>query len=147
MIRTILGIVVGYIAMSILMFLLFSALYLVLGTSGSFIPDSPYVSTTWLIAGFVMFFAAATVAGLVSSLIGKSASAGLLMGLVILVVGLILAFFQIASMPENIVRDPQEVPLMEAMAIRQQPVWALFVNPIIGLIGAFVGGRRSGPKD
>ena len=32
-------------------------------------------------------------------------------------------------------------PMMEAMAIAQQPVWALFVNPVIGLIGAIVGGK------
>ncbi|MDH3530804.1 MAG: hypothetical protein OEQ28_14665, partial [Acidobacteriota bacterium] len=97
MIRTILGVVAGYIAMSVVLFVLFSVLYTVLGTSGSFMPDSLYVSTTWLIAGFIIFFAGAAVAGIVSKLIGKTSKSAMVMGIVILVVGGLMAFSQIAQ--------------------------------------------------
>ncbi|MDH3493692.1 MAG: hypothetical protein OEM82_09095 [Acidobacteriota bacterium] len=147
MIRTILGVVAGYIAMSVVLFVLFSVLYTVLGTSGSFMPDSLYVSTTWLIAGFIIFFAGAAVAGIVSKLIGKTSKSAMVMGIVILVVGGLMAFSQIAQMPESMVREAAEVPMMEAMAIAQNPVWALFLNPIIGLLGAIVGGMLIGSKE
>jgi hypothetical protein len=147
MVKTILGIVLGYIAMSVVLFLLFSALYMVLGTSGSFQAGSLYVSTIWLIAGFVIFFVGAVAAGAVSSLISKSPKAGLLMGVVIVILGVIMAFGQISQMPESMVREAQEIPMMEAMSIAQQPVWALFVNPLFGLFGALTGGSLFGSND
>jgi len=117
MLRTILGVVAGYIAMSIVLFVLFSVLYTVLGTSGSFMPESLYVSTTWLIAGFVIFFAAAAIAGIVSKLIGRTSRSAMVMGIVILIVGILMAFSQLAQVPESTVREAAEVPMMEAMAL------------------------------
>ena len=141
MVKMILGIVAGYIAMSVVLFLLFSGLYLVLGTSGSFNEGSYYVSTTWLLAGFIIFYVGAAVAGSVSALIGKDPKSAFWMGGVILILGILIAISQIVAAPDDTTRKLAEVPMMDAMNLAQQPVWALFVNPIMGFIGALAGGK------
>ena len=147
MLRTILGVIAGYIVMSLVLFVLFSVLYTVLGTSGSFQEGSYFVSNTWLFVGFLVFFVGAVAAGFVCALISKNANAGMWMGGVILVLGLIIAVLQIMQAPASTVREAGEVALMDAMNLAQQPVWTLFVNPVVGFIGAIVGGRLRGGGD
>ena len=63
-----------------------------------------------------------------------------LMGLV-LVLGIIFAIPAFMAPPEaaTTVR-PDEVPLMEAMSTGQQPAWLALLNPLLGVVGVFVGG-------
>ena len=141
MVRMILGIVLGYIAMSVALFVMFSGLYMVLGTAGSFKEGSYFVSSTWLFAGFVIFFIAAAIAGIVAALVGKDAKTAFWMGGVILILGILIAISQVVSAPSNTAREAAEVALMDAMNMAQQPVWALIVNPIVGFLGALTGGK------
>jgi len=141
MVRKIIGAVVGYVVFSICLFALFSGLYAILGTSGSFEPGNYNITMTWVLAGAVVFFVGGSVAGFVYSLIARAGSPVIMVG-VILLLGLLIAVSQIFSDPGVTVRDASEVALMDAMNKARQPVWALFLNPVFSAVGAFVGGRR-----
>lgn len=141
MVRSIVGVIVGYVAFSSVLFLLFSALYLVLGTSGSFQPGSFNLSWTWLVVSFVIFFLGAVAATFVSTLISKNESAWLQMGLTLVVIGILMAVLQIAQDPGEKVREIAEVPLFDAMQSARGPAWSYFVSPITGFLGSLLVGQ------
>ncbi len=141
MIKKIVGIVAGYIAMSVALFAMFSLLYTILGTTGAFQEGSYFVSNVWLILGFIVFFCAAALAGFVAVLIAGEPKAATWMGAVILALGIVIAISQIAGAPASMVREAADVPLIDAMNLAQNPVWAIFLNPLIGFAGAIFGGR------
>lgn len=141
MIWKIIGVIVGYIAMSITLFALFSGLYFLLGTTGSFQEGNYNVTITWLLSGLVVFFVGGSVAGFVYSFLAKTDSPVVMAG-VILVLGILIAISQMVQDPGVTVRDTDQVALMDAMNIARQPLWALLANPVAGFIGAMVGGRK-----
>ncbi len=141
MVRIILGVILGYVAYSILLFVLFSALYLLLGAEDSFQAGNYDLTMSWILPSIVVFFVGGAIASLVCGLIAKNAKSGLYMGGVILALGLLIAFMQIAQDPGVTVRGAEEVGLFDAMNKAHGPIWTHFVNAIAGFIGAFTGGN------
>lgn len=140
MLRKILGLIVGYIVMAITLFAMFSGLYRLLGTDGSFLPGNYNVSTTWIVSGFVVFFVAAGIAGMVYSAISNSGSA-VAMGAVIFIVGILIAISQAAQDPGTTAREVVDVDLVDAMNLARQPLWVMIANPLLGFAGALIGGQ------
>jgi hypothetical protein len=143
MLRKIIGVVVGYVAMSIALFVLFSGLYTLLGTSGSFQEGNFNITLTWILSGLVVFFVGGSLAGFVYGQISKAGSPVIMAG-VILLLGLLIAVSQMVQDPGVTVRDAGDVPLLDAMNKARQPLWALIANPVAGFLGAMVGGRSNG---
>ena len=141
MLRKIIGAVVGYVVFTFCLFALFSGLYAILGTTGSFESGNYNITITWILAGFVVFFVGGSVSGFVYSAIARAGSPVVMVG-VILVVGILIAISQVVSDPGVTVREAGEVAMMDAMNKARQPAWVLFLNPVFSAVGAFVGGRR-----
>lgn len=59
MVRNILGVVLGYVAMFAFVFISFTVLYLILGADGSFESGTYEVSIVWVIISFILGLAAA----------------------------------------------------------------------------------------
>ncbi len=76
MLKTVGGVIVGYIVMFILVFALFSLAYLALGANGAFKPGTYDVSTLWLALSVIVSLAAAIVGGFICSLILRFAHSG-----------------------------------------------------------------------
>lgn len=140
MVRTILGVIAGYIVFSITLFVLLSILYMILGTSGSFRAGNYDLTMAWLLASVVIFFIGGAIAAAVCAMISKSAKAGLYMGGTIFVIGILMAIFQIAVDPGTVPREVGEIALLDAMNRAHGPLWSHFVNPIAAFTGALVGG-------
>lgn len=62
MLKTILGVIVGYVVFSISLFVLFSGLYLILGADKSFMPGNFDLTLSWILPSIVVFFVAAALA-------------------------------------------------------------------------------------
>jgi hypothetical protein len=143
MVRKVIGVIVGYIAMSITLFVLFSGLYVLLGTSGSFQDGNFNITMTWILSGLVVFFVGGSIAGFVYGQISKAEGPVIMAG-VILLLGLLIAVSQTVQDPGVTVRDAGDVSLIDAMNKARQPIWALIANPIAGFLGAMIGGRSKG---
>ncbi len=100
MLRKIIGVVAGYVAMAVLIFILFTVLYLILGADGAFQPGNYQASGTWLVLSFILGLIAAVVGGFVCVLIAKDKKAALWLAGLVLVLGLILAIPQF-NVPEE----------------------------------------------
>ncbi len=146
MLKTILGVIVGYVVFSISLFVLFSGLYLILGADKSFMPGNFDLTLSWILPSIVVFFVAAALASTVCAVIAKDPKSGLYMGATIFVIGIIMAAMQIAQDPGITLRSTSDVGLLDAMNQAHGPVWSFFINPIAGFIGAVSGGNLFAKK-
>jgi small-conductance mechanosensitive channel len=142
MVRSIIGVIVGYVVMVVLQIAAFMTLYAVMGTNWSFKPHSYQASTRWTLAQFVIIALTAVVAGVVCAVIARGGRAPLALAVAVLVLGLI------AAVAKTTLRPPDKTELrmgsltqVEAMNKAWQPTWVLFLGPLVGAAGVVIGGK------
>ncbi len=142
MVRNILGVVVGYIAIFAFIFLTFTLLYLILGENNSFESETFDVSLLWIIFSFILGLIAASLGGYVCVLIAKNQKPAMVLAGFVLVLGIAMSIpaLSVSSEEAQEIRKPN-VPNMEAMQKAKQPIFLLLLNPIIGALGVFAGAR------
>ena len=139
MARSIIGVIVGYVTMTVLVIALFTGLYMVLGQERSFKPGVYEPSALWVISSTVLGIIAAVGGGVVCALITRSRKAGLWLAGVVVVLGLLFAVLALADASEPAQARLGDVSNMEAMQKARQPVWVMVMNPIIGAAGVVIG--------
>jgi hypothetical protein len=138
--RLIGGTLAGYVLYFILVFVLASAGWLVLGANGAFQPGVWDVTGTWIALMLVASLIGGVIAGywigpLTRDPRGPMALAGL-----IIVLGLVFALPVLTgSAPVPALPRPEQLPMFEAMANGQAPVWVAILNPVLGAAGALFG--------
>jgi hypothetical protein len=147
MLRTIGGVVIGYVVLALFVFATFSLTYLLLGADGAFLPGSYTVSTLWLLISFVLGLIGAVLGGYVCASIAKNSRAPIILAGIVLVLGLLLAI-PVLTAPSEAGPQAREgnVGNMEAMQKAKQPGWVAIVNPIVGAIGIMIGARLKKPR-
>ena len=140
MVRKILGVIIGYVAMSIFVVVTFILALLVLGPDGAFKPGEFGPSNLWIAISFVLGFAGAVLAGLVCALIAKSSKPVMVLAGIALIMGLVLAIPALTAEPV-IEERTEDLPSLEAMQKGQQPGWVAALNPFVGAAGILLGGR------
>ncbi len=145
MLRNILSVIVGYIAIFALVVGLLFGLYAVLGQDGSFGTFEP--STLWLVLMFIVGLVAAVVGGVVCARI-SGGSAGARNGLValVMVLGVLMALVQLMQpepTPEELARGT-DMSNIDAMNNARTPLWVAFSQPVLGAAGVLIGARLAG---
>ncbi len=140
MVRKILGVIIGYVAMSVFVVVTFILALLVLGPDGAFKPGEFGPSNLWIAISFVLGFMGAVLAGLVCALIAKSSKPVMVLAGIALIMGLVLAIPALTTEPV-IEERTEDLPSLEAMQKGQQPGWVALLNPLIGAAGILLGGR------
>ena len=139
MLRSIVGVIVGYFVLSVFFFAIFTGLYLALGVERIFQPDSYEVSTLWLVLSAAISLCGSILAGYVCAAISKSKRTCQVFAGIILI---ILILFCIPKMRD---RTPHvragEVPNLDAMRLTQMPIWMHLLNPVLGAVGVLLGAR------
>src|SRR3977135_215843 len=122
MLRSALGVIAGYIVMFILQVIAFMTIYTLMGADWSFKPASYEASTAWTAMQFGVILITTIIAGLICAAIARGGKAPLVLAVVVLVLGLALAFASTALRPA----DTHEiragnVPNMEEMRNDSHP--------------------------
>jgi hypothetical protein len=142
MLRSVLAVIVGYIAMFAMQFAVFMTVYTIVGANWSFKPASFHPSTRWMVMQGAVDFVTAIIAGLICALIARGGKAPLALAIVTLVIGFTLGAVHLATQPPDTGEmRTATVPNMEAMMKARQPVWAFIVGPLIAAAGIAVGGQ------
>lgn len=144
MVRAIIGVVVGYLAMSLFVFASFTALYLGIGTERSFRPGTYDASTLWLVASFVLAVIAAVLGGFICGKIARGVKPGYILAGIALVLGIVSAAFALGR-PDPGPRTG-EVSNTDAMMKAKQPVWVAFANPVVAVAGIVAGVKLASKK-
>ncbi len=152
MIRSILGVILGYLVMALVVMAGLTVAYLALGPDRTFRPGTYEITTAWLAVWGPVSLVAAIVGGVVCAKVSahRTPAAVVLAGLV-LVLGGVTAAAQISAEPptgDAAVRTG-DTPNFEAMTNARSPDWVHLANPILGaagvLLGASIAGRGSKP--
>lgn len=139
MVRKIVGVIVGYIVMALVVFLTFSAAYLIMGANHAFKPGTYDVSLRWAALSFVLSLIAAIVGGYVCALIAKSTRAAQVLAGIVIILGILVAIPVLTGSDTRPNRRPDAVPNMQAMQNARTPKWVAILNPIVGVVGVLVG--------
>jgi hypothetical protein len=142
MLRSVLGVIAGYILMLVLQVAAFMIIYTIVGANWSFKPRAYQASTRWTVMQFAVVLITAAIAGFICALISRSGKAPLALAGVVLLLGLVLATTKVMTQPA----DPHEVRFgpvsnMEAMQKARHPSWVIFLGPFIGAAGVVIGGK------
>src|SRR5439155_18834126 len=101
MLRSVLGVVIGYIVMFILNVAAFVTIYTLVGPDWSFKPGSYQASSRWTVMQFVVLAVTAIIAGLICALIARGGRAPLAQAVVVLLLGFGLAILGTALRPAD----------------------------------------------
>ncbi len=147
MFRSIAAVVVGYLVMFLLVFTLFTAAYLAMGTEAAFTPGTYEVSTLWVVISFVLGLVAALVGGYVCAAIARRGKAPLALAALVLGLGLLFAI-PVLTAPKASAPRAGGVPNLEAMQNARTPGWVALLNPFVGAVGVLLGARlKRGPVE
>lgn len=139
MIKSILGVIVGYAALSLFFLAVFACVYFALGVERIFQTDSYEVSVLWLALSAGIGLGGGILGGYVCAAISRSKRTCELFAAIVLI---ILVAFCIPKM-----RDPNphwragDVEFGDAMRLTQMPLWMHVLNPVLGAIGVLLGAR------
>jgi hypothetical protein len=140
-VRGIAGVIVGYIAMFLFLFVAFSVAYLAMGQDLAFRPESYEPSVLWIAVSFTLGLPAAILGGLVCVQISRSVKAGKILAAVVFVIGIISAVPVVLASGEPAAVRSGDVSSMEAMMKAKQPVLVAVINPFLGALGVSIGTR------
>lgn len=142
MLRIVLAVIAGYLAMAVFVFATFSAAYLIIGTEGSFRPGSFDVSKLWIVVSVVLSVVAALVGGWVCARIGRRRAAVIALAVVVVALGLAVAAMEFTHSGERVPASRSgAVSNFDAMQMAQQPMWLTLLNPVLGAAGVLLGAR------
>lgn len=142
MVRSVIGVIVGYIVMIVLQVAAFMTLYAVIGADWSFKPHSFQASTRWTLAQFVVIAVTAVIAGVVCAIIARGGRAPIALAVIVLILGICAAVWKTSLQPpDKTSLRLGPVSQVEAMNKAWHPTWVVFLGPVLGAAGILIGGR------
>src|SRR5438477_12989262 len=139
MLRSIVGVIVGYAVIFVFFFATFTGAYVALGVERIFQPDSYEVSTLWLVLSAALSLCGSILGGYICAAISKNKrTCRVFAGIVFI----ILILFCIPKMRDE---GPHvragEISSMDAMRLTQMPIWMHLLNPVLAAVGVLLGAR------
>ena len=142
MLKSILAIIVSYVAMFVIFMAIFTCLYFLLGVERVFQADSYEISMLWIALTVVIGLLVSIFAGFLCAAISKSWRTCQVFALIIFVLALIQC---VSALRRNNPDAPNiragEVGMFDAMSLAVAPMWLHFVNPILSGAGVLIGAR------
>ena len=139
MLRNILAAIVGYIAIVAVLFALSSLFWRALGPSRAFQPGTWEGAAGWILGSIGIGFAGAYIGGRVCARVAHDAKGAMILIGMMIVLGVVSALIpvEVATGPR-----PDDVSMMEATMSASQPAWLPWLNPVIGVVGVWLGSRK-----
>lgn len=135
--------VVAYVVLVVVIFAAFAGAYAVLGPQGAFQPDTYDASLTWIVLSIAIGFVTAVLAGWLCITIARDPRGPKVLAVLVLIIGAWSAFAANKRQPPA--SRPEVVGLMDAVQNGKAPPWVNWLNPVIGVVGVMIGGRRRTP--
>jgi cytochrome bd-type quinol oxidase subunit 2 len=141
MLKSILAVIVSYVAMFIFLFAAFTGCYFALGAEGAFQTDSYNVSTIWIGLTVVVCLVAGIIGGLLCAVISKSQRTCQIFAFIVLFLGLLACIPAMQRSPDAPNVRAGEVSNFEAMGLAISPMWVHLLTPVISAAGVLLGAR------
>ncbi len=138
--------IAGYVVTFIMVFVLLTVSWQIVGIDGAFQPGVWDVTGLWLVLMLVSALVAGIAGGYVTALItADPRGVKWLLGIVV-VLGIVSAIPVLMGMgPDAPLPRPDDLAMFDAMQNGKQPAWVALLNPVFGVAGVLLGARlRSG---
>lgn len=139
MLRIVFGVVGGYLAMVVLVMVLFSLLYLVLGPERTFHPGGTEVTSLWLWLTLGTSALAAGVGGRIAIAVAQRREAVMALAGAVLVIGVYAAWSKAGAPPPEAV-NLDRLGAFEVARYARQPDWYAWLLPLLQTICVWMGG-------
>lgn len=144
--RTLGGVVLGYLMGLSFYFLGMDLTYRLVGADTAFRPGVYEASELWILTSFALVFAAAILGGYVCAAIAPSLTAPKYLAIAVLVLGFAFAVPGLTNSGPPLRREG-DVDHTVAMTNTSLPPWAALLHPLFGAVGVLVGaGIRTGKR-
>ena len=140
MLRSIAGIIVGYLVMFGVAFAAYAAAYLGLGADRVFEGDTFALSGIWIGLVIAITVIAGLIGGLTCAAISKSRTTGLVFALIVFVLSFAFELPNIMKDHTPVARTG-DVSIMEVMEKAQPPPWLCILNAFLAGAAVLVGTR------
>jgi hypothetical protein len=140
MLKSIGGVVVGYLVMMFVAFAAYTAAYLGLGTDRAFEPGTYALSGLWIGLVIAITFIAGLIGGLACAAVSKSRTTGLVLALIVFALSLIFELPNIMR-DETPVARTGDVSNLDVMGKGQPPVWLCILTPFLAGAAVLTGTR------
>jgi hypothetical protein len=140
MLKSIVGIIVGYLVMAFVAFIAYTAAYLGLGADRVFEADTYALSGIWIGLMIAITLIAGLLGGLTCAAISKNRTTGLVFAVIVFVLSFVFALPNIMKDHTPVARTG-DVPNLQAMTMAQPPAWLCILNPILAGLGVLMGTR------
>jgi hypothetical protein len=141
MLKSILAIIVSYIALFVIFMAIVSGLYFILGVERVFQPDSYEISMLWIVLTVVIGFLVSIFCGYLCAAISKSWRTCQVFALIVFLVSLIQCWSALKRNPDAPNIRAGEVSMLEAMTLAVSPFWLHLLNPVLCGAGVLIGAR------
>ncbi len=145
MLRAILSVIVGFVAMFAFVVVTMTVTWFALGSDFAFNEGTYEASTGWSVVSIALGLIAAVLGGLVTASISRTATPFKVLAAIVFVFGLVEAVsYQMRDAPAD--ETEQAVPVDEltvwqAATTTKPQVWYSFALPFVGCAGVIIGGR------
>ncbi|MEE8129061.1 MAG: hypothetical protein V3T48_02150 [Vicinamibacterales bacterium] len=145
MLRAILAVIVGYVALAIWVMVTLAVAWFALGSDFAFNEGNLEASTGWSVLMLVLGAIGGVIGGLIAASVGRAASPVKALAGFVLVLGLVIAVMHQMGIGES--EDTgqpvavEELPMWEVATETKQPAWFDFALPFVGCAGVMIGGR------
>lgn len=146
MLRSILGVIIGYIAIMFIVFAGLTTAWLILGTDGAFEPGVFEITTTWGVAAIAVNLIAAVIGGMVCMSIARKRGAVVTFAALVFIFGILVAIPVITAEDAEPAARPADVSMAEAMKEAEQPLWFCLLNPVTAAVGILLGASLVSTK-
>ena len=140
MLKSIIGVIVGYLVMMCVAFAAYTAAYFGLGTDRAFEPGTYALSGIWIGLVIAITFVAGLIGGLTCAAISKSRTTCLVFAVIAFVLSLVFELPSIMKDHTPVARTG-DVSNLEAMGKAQPPFWLCLLNPFLGGVAVLMGTR------
>jgi hypothetical protein len=138
MLKSIGGVVGGYLVMMLVAFAAYTAAYFGLGADRAFEPGTYALSGIWIGLVIAITLIAGLIGGLTSAAISKSRTAGLVFAVIVFVLSFV---FELPNIMKEPVARTGDVSNLDAMEKAQPPAWLCILNPFVGGAAVLMGTR------
>jgi hypothetical protein len=147
MLKSILAIIVSYVAMFIFLFAAFTGCYFALGAEGTFQTDSYNVTTVWIALTVVVCLVAGVIGGFLCAAISKSKRTCQIFAFIVFFLGLLACIPALQRSPDAPNTRAGEVGTTDAMKLAVSPMWLHILSPVLSAAGVLLGARMKGRGD
>ena len=141
MLKSIVGVIVGYLVIMLVAFAAYTAAYFGLGADRAFEPDTYALSGIWIGLVIAITLISGLLGGLTCAAISKSRTTGLVFALIVFVLGFVFELPNIMKKDHTPVARTGDVSNLDAMGKAQPPAWLCLLNPFLAGAAVLMGTR------